>query len=185
MKILLLLLLLLPFVSCNEITTAKTDGDKVNNNWPYPKIIDSLNLFKEYDSSKLAVYLWSSNHPFEPISDSSVNKTFGELDLVFDTVLFKNDTTEFYFNFIFKGKEIYSFSLRHFQSIHNGVAINKLGKRLYAKSPSGFTAIYKENYPYNEIEYPFQPSVVKYLQDYKTKLNPWLREEAIRRGVIK
>jgi hypothetical protein len=182
---LLIIILLLTVVACSNNTSLTNKSDNKSSGSQYPKIIDSFKLYNEYDSSKLAIYLWACERTFDPKVDSSITKTFGELDLVFDTVLFKNDTTEFYFNYIFEGKEIYSFSLRHFQSIHNGVAINKSGKRLYAISPSGFTAFYKGNYPYNEIEYPFQPSVVKYLQDYKTKLNPWLRKEATRRGVIK
>ena len=180
----LILILTVLFVACNNVTTSKNNDYKGDSSQSYPKIIDSLKLFKQYDSSKLTVYLWSCEHKFDPKSDSSITKTFGELDLVFDTVLFKSDNTEFYFNYLFKGEKVYSFSLRNFRTLVTGVAINKQGKRLYGISPDGYTTSFSGNSLYNQIENPLQPEVIKYIKENKNKLNPWFKAEAIRRGLI-
>lgn len=169
-----------------------------NNNRTYPELIKSNQLEGFYDSAKWIIY--ASNHRIDtvvcidnPDTLKYLNSSVVSLDLYLDTILFREDTTILEFHFFKKNKCNYYTTVP-----------NSLNKLLFIK---GDSIVYRMNsgYDYNQEflsetrcneskgtwvseyfkPYKFEKNIFpKYLKESDTKLNPWLKEEAIKRGIL-
>jgi hypothetical protein len=149
----------------------------------YPADIDSLHLQTLYDSARWVIFTWQCDFPYRPKADTLVNKTFGELLLSFDHLIMKGDTIEFRFKYIDSNKTIGSYAVRDFIELVTGVGYTSVShEKIYVSSPNGFN--WHTDDPNSRYINPLQPNVIDYIKRNKAKLNPWFREEAVRRKVI-
>ncbi len=193
-KILCLLLTILIITNCSD------------NKSFYPDIITKNRLEKEYNIAKWLIY--SSNYHNDTIACELIEKdssfVYSNLNIVscalnlFDLTI-KEDTIEMNFSFFLKDST-------EICNILEGCEINRIvfikGDSLAYRLNCGFS--YNSEVlefqrklelgiiDYNKHEcfgcYPMEIEKIRFkefLQKTKHKLNPWLKKEAIKRGVLK
>lgn len=179
-------------------------SNKNSNQSEYPAIVDSLDLQKLYDDTKWRMYLLvcddtptlrNGKYLFYP------PKTFGALDLKFDSLWQRNDTVALYFDFyvndtlsLFKiRKSLYPRYLK--VDYYNGMMFSKKTDSLnicYVSNHGDYSwwcigSLNPKYYDTTSVRNikPLQPYVIKYIQENRNQLNPWFRKEVEKRGIIK
>ncbi len=171
----------------------------------YPNEIIKFNLQNEFDSAKW--WLYSSNYHNNGIFCESLEKTFNDsvLNIVscnteLDYLLIKGDTiemklyfknnldTSFYCNtlngdyintFIFIKGENFLYRISHYFGYNSEVL--KLQKDIESDTNRN-TGFEKIGFYTMRVENKMFP---EFLRTTKAKLNPWLKQEAIKRGILK
>jgi hypothetical protein len=178
---LLLAILSISIVSCKN-GHVKNKPLNVGN----PRIIDSLGLNKYYDNARWLMYCKYCDEKVVCLNDSI---TLGEATIVGNEVhLVSKDTLELGFDFISKDS---ASCIGHYDKEQAiiGVAYNIENDSLIYFLGAGVTKRFKvwcDTIPCNNrLVLPLQPEVIAYIKKNRDKLDPWFRDEAIKRGVIK
>lgn len=166
----------------------------------YPEEIVTNKLESEFDDAKWFLYcLYSDSKCINIRTGNSVTdivntnqKFLSSEELVFDGLTHKSDT--FYLNFKFKiGNSCYCSKVNKNDYILAEGMVDRVVVVKGIKKPVFYGLIDYENtfmqfYPkskkdrFNDV---LQPEVITFLNNSKPLLNEWLREEGIKRGVIK
>lgn len=166
----------------------------------YPKVILENKLISEFDDAKWFLYcLYSDSKCINLRTSNSVNniansnqKFLSFEELVFNGLTHKGDT--FYLNFKFKiGDSCYCSKVDRADYILAEGMIDRVVVVKGIKKPISYGLIDYENafiqfYPKSKKDRFYdvlQPDVIAFLNNSKPLLNEWLREEGIKRGVIK
>jgi hypothetical protein len=182
-KILLLFILIVSYTySCKQ--EDKKNCIVINK---YPQKIIDLKLEKQYDKTKWLLYCIHCDeiYKFEKTKNIVDTISFGKISLKFDTVEQFNDTTEIYFDFFYRDTEKCDLSL-----IYN--IEHDIGAAFFGKSDSiiyyvrrGTMNIHRATGKRSRHQFPLQPEVLQYIKFNKNNIDPWFKEEAILRGIIK
>lgn len=157
----------------------------------YPVEIVALHLQDKYDEAKWLLYCIHSDDKLKYWDSKTVSeKTFGELPLKFDMLEILSDSVAINFRFYDKGVELNGSVIENY--LLWGVVFKaESNKTLCYTTTGGFkylmnycSKVPDEKCNLREVN-PLQPEVINYIQTNKDKNNPWFRQEAIRRGVIK
>ncbi len=136
----------------------------------------------------IILYTFRSKVPFVQGSPVQADVTYGELPLVFDHVEVRGDSIEIDFDFYYKNHRIDS-KLLDFLPYWGAVFVGNSDSVVLYSSTSNFRYQWRRcdpevvDCPYREVN-PLQPEVIDYIKKNKDKLDPWFRQEAIKRGVI-
>lgn len=172
--------------SCKE--NAKQTPEKVNESTisMAEKIVDSLGLSEMISESRWALYCihiddtcaWKPTY-------RSLGKTYlSSLPLRLDFAFVRGDTVEVLYDFYYNDSLKCDYnSVSNFVEITDGVGINhKTKKQLYYLKGDGMFIQEGERSRYAN---PVQPEVKAFILANRDRLHPWLRDEAVRRGIIK
>ena len=166
--------------SCNsnqQIEKHDEVGNKHDNCYIYPSIVDSLQIQSLYDSARWYVYTWHCDQNYFSKSDTSRSITFGELPLVFSNLNFKHDTLEVNFNFMDGGEPILTSMTKDNKELSSGVGLDiKARKKIYMLSSNGFSTVEKGST--TRYENPLQPEVLAYIKNNWNKLDSCFRKLA-------
>jgi len=153
----------------------------------YPAEILSNNLENKYDEAKWRLYCMNCDitcrfYPFLNIADTP---SLGTLPSRFESVYIFNDTVEIKFRFYYKDSLKCDASIcANSSSIKTGVGFSKLSNDpIYYIDDTNVPRFMKFDSLAREIN-PLQPEVIAFIKNNKNKLNPWFREEAVRREII-
>jgi len=155
----------------------------------YDKIIDSLGMDKLYTKAKWIMFCLYCDSPvrFKPSIGKDEVKTYGDLELSLDSLILTNDTTGFLFKFLFNEEVcdtdmVYSYNftwwgVRFIRNDTNNV-------QLFMRNNKDVCRYFKPEDPFGKHLKKSLPNVVKYVNDNKTKINAWFRNEAIKRELV-
>jgi hypothetical protein len=152
----------------------------------YPDQITKLGLQNVYDESKWAMYcIYCDEHvKFENNKIRSA-MTFGEMSLKLNNVSVRDDTTEMNYYFYYDTLRIDYTTTTNYPFA--GVVF-KGGKQIYY---STFDVVRYIWVKCDDIDSctdrwakPLQPKVVQYIKENASKLDPWFKREAIKRGIL-
>lgn len=156
----------------------------------YPLEIKHLGLEHLYDKSKWMLYCMECDAKLKFREETNIHDdiTCGMLPLKFDHLEIRNDTIEIDFYFYYKSKKV------DWKLVDGMPTWGTVFKR---NSDSIIMYSARDEYRYfmhscvdPTVECPFrtvnplQPEVIKYIKENRDKLDPWFRQEAIKRGVI-
>jgi hypothetical protein len=108
----------------------------------------------------------------------------GTLDLRFRGASEKGDTVEIYCMFYYHDSiPCNANTLTNYFDLLNGIGFDKKSvKKLYfIRDNAMFVSLGKNMRYINEL----QPEVIEYIQKNRNELNPWFRDEAIRKGILR
>jgi hypothetical protein len=188
MKIYLSLLVCCIFLSCDVKSQSK---EVVNTSVPtFPEEITRLNLQRQYDNTRWALYCIHCDQSVQFLPTSSIHEqlTFGELPIKFDHLEVRGDTVEIDCYFYYKDRPLNVRIIRR-EPYWGAVFVNNPDSIVLYSSTSSLRYEYRKcldpTVPcrYREVN-PLQPEVVDYIKKNKGKIDPWFRNEAIKRGVI-
>jgi alanine-alpha-ketoisovalerate/valine-pyruvate aminotransferase len=174
-----LLYSLLLIFSCNT-------QNKLNHKIIPKDIIDGK-LEDQYLKTKWIIYCKNCDKKCIPSSFTEIKDTFdfAELDLKFSKVEYFNDTSEISFDFFYNDTLKCDINtVYHFDVTPSGIAFKKgSDSAIYFLTNTTIRRITYTDSSFRLVK-PLQPEVINYIKTNKNKLNPWFREEAIRRKVI-
>jgi hypothetical protein len=181
MKYFIILAVVLILSSCDLSSEGGQQKIKNINEkcFQYPKIVDSLNLTDLYDNARWFIYTWHCDMAYLPKADSLRTRTFGELELKFNHVSYRNDTVDIDFYFIDNGETILTGSTRDTRELATGVSFDLASRRklaMFSHSNYWFQASGEKNRYVN----PLQPQVISYIEKKWTTINSCFRELAKR-----
>lgn len=169
-----------------------------NDTRMYPIEIENLGLQKQYDNSKWSLYCIFCDWLVDPVKKVSGNYvvvpnekkiTYGQLDLCFDEVRIKNDTIEITFSFLYDGKKVTSLNVN--KPPYQGTVFIGNSDVISMYIPGGVDMQYiwvhcpDKNDCTDRRAKPLQPEVKRYIQENKTKINSWFKDQALKKGVFK
>lgn len=157
----------------------------------YPQEVVKLRKEKMYDKTKWFIYSTCCSNKLKfTKSYKGLRKTvtFGELPLKFSDLTIKGDTTEIHFYFFYKNSRVDNELVYNYPTwgcVFIGesdkiIKIASIGDIRYNSFDCHETSTCPDMYELVNIS-----DVKKYLTKHKNKLDPWFRQEAIKRGVIK
>ena len=119
-----------------------------------------------------------------PIKDSTY---FGFLDLKLIDIKSYQDTTEINMAFYYNDTIICDINTVYHLGFINTGAVFKGNSDSILFFKNNTNADFYINYKMTDTRevYPLQPDVINFIKSNKDKLNPWFREEAKSRGIIK
>lgn len=195
MKILYLIIsLFLLSTLCNSCTDKKNVSD-------YPEIIKQNKLETIYDSAKWVIYASNYRLKIKNCYDKDtlhvtnlVDSNIVSYDLQLDSLLIKGDTIEIDFDYYLSDKYVVcstgGYSLDKIIFIKGDSIVYRMSSS--HKYDDEFLSLIREdeknNIWSNEYFFPYkieQEAFPKFLQSTKHRLNPWLKAEAIKRGILK
>jgi len=158
----------------------------------YPAEIVEYGLTKKYDKAKWYLYCLMCDREVKFFKGKSLvdqYTTFGCLPLELDQVNLRGDTVEINMLFKFNGKKLDWRDVAGFPQYWGAVYCGKSDDIVLFSIKSHIrysisTCPNVKNCPSREVK-PLQPEVIKYIKQNRAKLDPWFRQEAIKRGVIK
>ena len=111
--------------------------------------------------------------------------TYGELDLEYKKAEISKEYISYFFAFNVEDVcEVDRYKTRHF--VNEAITVKLSNDSVCAIAEEGNQlATWSGDNPQERLFNPLQPEVIEYIKKNKGKINPWFREEAIRRGVIK
>lgn len=170
--------------SHENVNKFEIENNSIDNCFTYPSRIDSLKVTDLYDSARWFLYTYHCDQFYKSKKDSSFNKSFGELELKFNNIFIKNDTAEFFFDFIDNGEPILLSMMRVYKPLVNGVGfdVNKREKIYMIASNISFS---NKGNPKNKYVNPLQPEVLNYIKSNWNKLNECFRALAKQKGISK
>ncbi len=157
----------------------------------YPREIIQTGKQNLYDKAKY--FLYCTQGPlklkFAEPSKKKLNVTCGTLPLKFDHLEVRGDTVEIDFFFYYRNKRVDG-RLVDDLPLWGVVYVGNSDKIILLSSRSevryfGYTCIDEKKGCKGFEDYLNTPSNIKYIKQNKNKLDPWFRQEAIKRGVIK
>jgi hypothetical protein len=160
-------------------------ANDTENNFKYPRVIDSLNMREMYDQDKWAMYCLYCDDTCYMERDKDEPRLFSTLDLRLKEVRQFNDTVEMDFNFYIHDTlrcKIAADGNRFY--IKDGVGYRRGSDSIIYYTSSTTMKRFWERGLKSRYANPLQPDVVTFIKDNKEKLNPWFREEAKKRGVL-
>ena len=109
--------------------------------------------------------------------------SFGSLDLKFEVVQINGDSNTFYFDFYFHDIPCNrnNVSYKNDKIYTNGVVFFKDSLISFTSVGNLFFIGKDKRSRFNK---EVQTSVINYLKKYRNTINPWLRNEAIKRGIV-
>ncbi|MBL7713341.1 MAG: hypothetical protein JNL13_12775 [Chitinophagaceae bacterium] len=186
--IFLIIIIQVGCIEKNQRNFAKKSNNVVKEIDNYPPLIDSLGFRSKYDKTKWFLYCRYCDEKvlFTEQSKIDTSITFASLDLKFDTLIIKNNLCEMNFRFYFKD------SLCDYRLVENRLlwgcvfqvdndSIIKFSGRTNAR----YFQFESEKPEASRFQNLSHPDVINYINANKDKLNPWFREEAVIRGVIR
>jgi|GEM_PF-1495439 len=191
----LLLFIASLFICCNTNSPGKTavpnHTDKKEDLYP-PEVV-KLGLQKEYDNTKWTLYCIHCDDTcrFADSLHMPDTLTFASLDLQLYTInrgYLMGRTVELDFYFYYGDIKCNLKTMRNKEIAHGIIYQADTGYVISYASLSRQHDFREERHPsklatrYLE---PLQPDVVRYIQQNEAKLNPWFRNEAIKRKVLK
>jgi hypothetical protein len=182
-----LLIAILILFSCNSNQQqVKSKPVKINNDkcHIYPSAIDSLHAQDLYDSARWFIYTWHCDMPYLPKVDSLRIGTFGELELRFNRVFYKNNTLDIDFYFIDNGESVLTGSTRDTRELATGVRFDFAAKRKLAMLSRNSYSI-QVNGEKSRYENPLQPEVISYIKGNWDKLDDCFRKLVEQKGIRK
>lgn len=182
---LLSILIILAICSCERQARIHSVNE---GNEAYPIVIDSLHMQKQYDLAKWTLYCIHSTDTLKIPNDTNRQIiTLGELPLRFDTVYFRNDTSEIDFRFYYQDTILVDGRLAT-NAVTWGTMFKGNDENVVRYSSFGNSSFYVtcdfKDCPDRFVN-PLQPEVVAYLNQNRKKVNPWFLNEAKKRNVIK
>ena len=177
-------------IACNSDTKDTEDivvTDTIMNEEKYPSEIVKLGLEKWYDETKWVMYCIYCDEicKFEKKTGINDSITFASLDLKFDKIEQFNDSTEISFYFYFNDTLKIDLTTTRNLGLVSGTGFIKGRDSIFFYISPGTMHRFWTNDPTSRYKNPLQPDVIEYIKANENKLNPWFREEAKRRGVIK
>jgi hypothetical protein len=169
--------------------SARTELDSSCYPGYYPRIVDSLRVENLYDEARWRMYCLGCCDTARLLQeyDGLAKRPFGFLNLKFTRLhLRRGDSTEFYFMFYYNdtircdnGSTSADYGI-----LPDGVGFSNNGKRIYYSwdIALGFN---RGDDPTDPLQHPLQPKVVSFIKNNRDSLNPWFKNEAIKRGVLK
>jgi len=114
--------------------------------------------------------------------------TYGSLALKLDSLLIRGDTISFLFKFLHEGKEcdtnmVYAESFPCWGIRFTDKDTNSI--QLFLEGEPSVVRYFKPEDPSGPYLKSSFPNVVKYIHDNRNSLDPWFKEEAIKRGILK
>lgn len=178
------ILVLMLFVAC---TNTKNNRSNVS----YPLKIESLKLQDLFDDIKWRLYCIYSDDTINYVNSKGEHLTLGMLNLTYIDCFKQEDTVTILFDFDTNNIHLISgfkdtldrLSVKYLYD--GGIFIKN---RLIGYSAHTFNGYYQipdtiRNSRDRRIT-PLQPEVISYIKENRDKINPWFREEAIKRGVL-
>jgi hypothetical protein len=149
----------------------------------YPREVDSLRINDLFDSAKWDVYTWNCDLIYKPKTDSTLCKPLSELELTFENLTILHDTIILIFAFLDRGQSILPAMTQDNLQPVSGVGFNTSSKKkLFMVSSNVYISVKGD--PRSRFINPMQPEVLSFIRKNKEKLNPWFKQEAIRRKII-
>lgn len=189
----LLLLLLLPFSSCEEDTDNITDEgiyDKIDAQ--YRQKIYELGINELTEDFKWRMYCNYCDVPVKNCRSKEIEgKSFAMLDMKIFYLNYDDDTGEVAFTFLLNDslqcslEQVDGIAVHGFGFVKDGVdPLYYIAAGSDLRIPAGCdTLLYEEGICPERIIHPKQPEVIRFLTKYRKSLNPWLHMEAVRRGI--
>lgn len=155
----------------------------------YPAKIDSLGLQHLYDETKWRLYCYYCDDTIGHRRNTNNKVTYGELDLEYKDMDVIQDSTLLVFLFDVTDIDIvkYEDDLPRHASHYDYCGILYVNNTVNAFYGHTFNGFYRQLDTDSRSRYyePLQPEVVTYIKTNKDKINPWFRNEAIKRGILK
>lgn len=133
---------------------------------------------------KFDIYCLYANTKFAFKTDSAHLIEYNECDLIVDTASRNNDTLKMRIRFYYNGLLVNPSNTNHrgtrmFASLLYDLKRNKIIMYITDENLGFF-----ETSPKSRLYKPLQPDVIKFMQYNQAIIHPWLRKEAIRRGIL-
>lgn len=183
-----LLLVSILTLSCNSAEKHINDDTPLyyKNINCYPKEILKNNLPVFFDEARWAMYCihCADTCKFFKKVNIKENQLFGTLDLRFEKISYLNDTTELSFCFYKDTLRCDVNSISSLGGLTSGAAFKGTKDSIiYYLSNSTIYRIMGWGAK-NRYANPLQPEVIEFIKNNSDKLNPWFKQEAIRRKII-
>lgn len=150
--------------------------------------LDSLNRVNSFNSAKWWIYCWHCDNSIEDFKighDEKCYITMGQLELRLVKIWTTTEYVTYYFNFIVP--DSCNFDRNNTPTVINEAVTVKLAN----DSVVAFAleneplAVWSGEVPTSRLYNPLQPAVLKYIRENQEEIDPWFRNEAERRGILK
>lgn len=191
LKFAFLIILLSNCKNANSSNNSNRNIDRSQSS--YPNAIESLGLQHLYDKTKWAIYCIYSDDTLVYTNNKGEKVTFGMLNLRYRGYSIHADSTTIFFVFDYNDPGVTKYAdtlpLLSTKYIVDGVLYLHNSDSIIAYSGYNINGYYwfhdTTKRSTNRYINPLQPEVINYIRQNRNKINPWFRDQAIKRGVLR
>jgi len=159
--------------------------------YSYPHEVEQLGVQHQYDAAKWYMYCLVCDQKLIFTKKNNIKEiiTYGTLPLKLDHIEINGDNIEMDFYFYYKNIPINEMIVKNAPEwgvVFTGKSdtVKKISSRTDVRYYTVRRCLDINNCPVRDAK-PLQPEVIRYIRNNERKLDPWFRNEALKRGVIK
>lgn len=186
MRITIIILFTIVCLSCRNDKSIRQLSIRTSVNDSLNKVADSLGIENLLNDAKWRLYCIYCDKKLKLDNTPDTLIELGTLPLNFELLGIRGDTIDIWLYFYFLGKPCVWPHVKEGFSEGCGY-LNSSDSMIYYIESCGLhvnTECYDPKCPLRTVN-PLQPEVISYINQNKTKINPWFLNEALKRRVIK